>query len=324
MAISLSFLSTYLLLLVASFGVLAKGLLDPHFYDKVCPQALPVIKSIVEDAIKQEGRMGASLLRLHFHDCFVNGCDGSVLLDDTDTFIGEKNAAPNVNSLRGFEVIDRIKSALYYVCRGNIVSCADIVAVAARDSVVALGGPSYKVELGRRDARTASQAAANSSIPAPTLDFSGLVSNFASHGLTIQDLVLLSGAHTLGFARCTTFRARLYNETWTLDGSLASSLKYICPSESGDGDDNLAQLDSTPVKFDMVYYDWLLQRKGLLHSDQQLYKGDGSGSDGLVKFYSQNSNAFWEDFGVAMLRMGALSPLTGTDGEIRMDCRKVN
>jgi len=321
---SLSFLWTFLFLLAASFGMLAKGQLDPHFYDKVCPKALPTIKSIIEDAIKQEARMGASLVRLHFHDCFVNGCDGSVLLDDTTTFIGEKNAAPNMNSARGFEVIDRIKSAVNYVCSGNVVSCADIVAVAARDSIVALGGPWYQVQLGRRDARTASQAAANNSIPAPTLDFSGLISNFASHGLTMQDLVLLSGAHTLGFSRCTNFRDRLYNESCTLDASLASSLKSICPLPSGNGDNNLAALDGTPAKFDTVYYDWLLQRKGLLHSDQQLYKGDGSGSDGLVKYYSYHPGAFWEDFGGAMLRMGALSPLTGTNGEIRMNCREVN
>ncbi|KAJ4816973.1 Peroxidase [Rhynchospora pubera] len=321
---SLSFLSSYLILLSASFGVLAKGQLDPCFYDKVCPQALPTIKSIVEDAIKQEARMGASLLRLHFHDCFVNGCDGSILLDDTPTFTGEKNAAPNINSVRGFEVIDRIKSAVDSVCGGYVVSCADIVAVAARDSVVALGGPSYKVQLGRRDARTASQAAANNSIPAPTFDFARLLSNFESHGLSMQDLVLLSGAHTLGFARCTTFRDRLYNESCTLDSSLATSLKSICPLQTGVGDNNLSPLDGTPAKFDTVYYDWLLQRKGLLHSDQQLYKGDGSGSDGLVKYYSQNAGAFWEDFGSAMLRMGALSPLTGSNGEIRMNCRTVN
>ncbi|KAJ4764270.1 Peroxidase [Rhynchospora pubera] len=321
---SLSFLSSYLILLSASFGVLAKGQLDPCFYDKVCPQALPTIKSIVEDAIKQEARMGASLLRLHFHDCFVNGCDGSILLDDTPTFTGEKNAAPNINSVRGFEVIDRIKSAVDSVCGGYVVSCADIVAVAARDSVVALGGPSYKMQLGRRDARTASQAAANNSIPAPTFDFARLLSNFESHGLSMQDLVLLSGAHTLGFARCTTFRGRLYNESCTLDSSLATSLKSICPLQTGVGDNNLSPLDGTPAKFDTVYYDWLLQRKGLLHSDQQLYKGDGSGSDGLVKYYSQNAGAFWEDFGSAMLRMGALSPLTGSNGEIRMNCRTVN
>lgn len=62
-------------------------------------------------------------------------CDGSVLLDDAPNFIGEKNVPPNKNSSRGFEVIDEVKSAVEKVCPGT-VSCADIVATVARDSVV--------------------------------------------------------------------------------------------------------------------------------------------------------------------------------------------
>lgn len=46
--------------------------LCPNFYEKTCPQALPTIKHVVQQALQQEKRMGASLLRLHFHDCFVN------------------------------------------------------------------------------------------------------------------------------------------------------------------------------------------------------------------------------------------------------------
>ncbi|KAG4956886.1 hypothetical protein JHK82_042603 [Glycine max] len=78
-------------------------------------------------------RMGASLLRLHFHDFFVNGCDGSVLLDGGQD--SEKFATPNLNYARGFEVIDTIKSSVERACSG-VVSCADILAIAARDSVL--------------------------------------------------------------------------------------------------------------------------------------------------------------------------------------------
>lgn len=64
----------------------------------------------------------------------MQGCDGSILLDDTSKFAGEKNAKPNRNSARGFEVIDQIKSAVEAVCPG-VVSCADVLAIAAKDSV---------------------------------------------------------------------------------------------------------------------------------------------------------------------------------------------
>ncbi|KAL6902046.1 hypothetical protein ACP4OV_004922 [Aristida adscensionis] len=310
---------------LALLATTSSGQLDPRFYDHTCPQALATIKRLVQEAVAVEPRMGASLLRLHFHDCFVNGCDGSILLDDTPFFTGEKNAAPNANSVRGFDVIDRIKAAVNAACRGNVVSCADIVAVAARDS---LGGPSYDVPLGRRDARTASQAAANTSIPAPTFDLGRLVSSFASQGLSVQDLVALSGGHTLGFSRCANFRDRLYNETAALDGSLAASLRAVCPRAAGAGDDSLAPLDPTPARFDGSYYASLLRRRGVLHSDQKLFAGGGGlvggVTDPLVSFYAANPEAFRRDFAEAMVRMGGLSPLTGTSGEVRYNCRKVN
>ncbi|RZC65933.1 hypothetical protein C5167_009623 [Papaver somniferum] len=95
--------------------------------------------------------MGASLLRLHFHDCFVNGCDGSILLDDASNFTGEQNANPNQNSVRGFNVIDDIKTAVEKVCPG-VVSCADILTMAARKSVVLVSSTliSFMFSLRRR------------------------------------------------------------------------------------------------------------------------------------------------------------------------------
>lgn len=67
----------------------------------------------------------------YFILCY-QGCDGSVLLDGSE---GEKFARPNLNSARGYEVIDTIKTAVESAC-GGLVSCADILAIAARDSVV--------------------------------------------------------------------------------------------------------------------------------------------------------------------------------------------
>ncbi|XP_031492445.1 peroxidase P7-like [Nymphaea colorata] len=299
----------------------SRAQLTPDFYEDSCPDLLNIVQAQVEIAVQNEKRMGASLLRLFFHDCFVNGCDGSILLDDTPTLIGEKNAAPNANSVRGFEVIDVIKAAVEEACPG-VVSCADILAITAKDSVVQLGGPDWEVKLGRRDAMTASQAAANSSIPPPTSNLDQLISKYAAQGLSAQDMVALSGAHTIGQARCTTFRNHIYQET-NIDSFFANTRKPNCPGTPGQGDNNLAPLDiQTPTLFDNSYFVNLVAMKGLLHSDQELF--NGGSTDAIVQNYSQNPDAFIQDFITAMIKMGDINPLTGSDGEIRTNCRLVN
>ncbi|XP_074581407.1 peroxidase 4-like [Curcuma longa] len=313
----------------SSFAVLALVLLlgtssaqlSTNFYNSSCPSLFSTVRRVVQSAINNENRMGASLLRLFFHDCFVNGCDGSILLDDTSSFTGEKTANPNNNSVRGFDVVDSIKTAVENACSG-VVSCADILAITARDSVVILGGPTWDVKLGRRDSRTASLSAANRNIPPPTSSLSNLTSSFANQGLSTRDLVALSGAHTIGQARCISFRSRIYNDT-NIDSSFAQTRQSNCPRTSGSGDNSLAPLDlQTPTAFDNDYYANLVCRKGLLHSDQELY--NGGSTDSQVSSYSSSQSSFFSDFTAAMIRMGDISPLTGSDGEIRKNCRRVN
>ncbi|XP_073144535.1 peroxidase 4-like [Henckelia pumila] len=311
-----------LLVMVAfSMGGVSAQLSTGH-YTYSCPKVFEAVESVVQSAVAKERRMGASLLRLHFHDCFVQGCDGSILLDDTSSFTGEKTAIPNNNSVRGFNVIDDIKSKVESVCPG-VVSCADILAIAARDSVVQLGGPNWDVKVGRKDSLTASLSAANSGvIPPPTSTVSNLVNRFQARGLSAKDMVVLSGAHTIGQARCTSFRNRIYNET-NIDPSFSRTRQSNCPSRNGVGDNNLAPLDlKTPTTFDNNYYKHLLVKKGLLHSDQILY--NGGSTDSLVETYSKNPKAFSDDFVAAMIRMGDISPLTGSNGQIRKNCRRVN
>ncbi|XP_078181286.1 peroxidase P7-like [Carex rostrata] len=295
--------------------------LSPDYYSYSCPILLPTVRSVVLSAIAKEPRIGASLLRLFFHDCFVNGCDASILLDDTPTFIGEKTAKANNNSARGFEVIDQIKSAVEQVCPA-VVSCADILAISARDSVVLLGGPNWEVKLGRRDSKTASRAAVKKFIPAPSFSLGNLISNFSVHGFSTKDLVALTGAHTIGLARCANFRSHIYNDS-NIDATLSTARKTICPRKSGSGDNNLAPLDpETTMLFDNYFFKNILISKGLLHSDMELLNTTYTAS--LVKIYSRDSVAFFGDFVAGMIKMGDVRPLTGSKGEIRLNCRKKN
>ncbi|KAK4489695.1 hypothetical protein RD792_000329, partial [Penstemon davidsonii] len=120
------------------------------------------------------------------------GCDGSILLDNNGTIQSEKDAAPNTNSTRGFDVVDNIKTAVENSCPG-VVSCADILALSAESSVSLAGGPSWNVLLGRRDSTTANQAGANASIPAPFESLNNITAKFSAVGLNVTDLVALSG-----------------------------------------------------------------------------------------------------------------------------------
>ncbi|KAI3890395.1 hypothetical protein MKX03_028217 [Papaver bracteatum] len=313
---------SYFLLIVVvlvSVAVPSADALSTTFYHKVCPKALPTIKKVVNDAVNREGRMGASLLRLHFHDCFVNGCDGSVLLDSTSTIDGEKTAFGNNNSLRGFEVVDRIKADVDKVCGAQVVSCADILAVAARDSVVQLGGQTWKVELGRRDSTTASRTDANNALPAPFMDLPALKTSFQNAGLDETDLVALSGGHAIGFSQCNNFKNRIYNES-NIDPLFARNRKLTCPPSGGDT--RLAPFDPTAVKFDTLYFKNLVKGRGLLHSDQALF--NGVSTDALVKKYSTHAGAFAADFGKSMIKMGRNKPLEGKAGQIRVNCRRIN
>ncbi|KAI3874596.1 hypothetical protein MKX03_035117 [Papaver bracteatum] len=263
--------------------------------------------------------MGASLLRLHFADCFVNGCDGSVLLADKDNFIGERTAFQNNNSLRGFEVIDRIKADINRFCPINVVSCADILAVAARDSVVALGGPSYKVELGRKDAVTASWTDANTNLPAPSQNINELLTSFQNKDLNLQDLVVLSAAHTIGEARCVNFRDRIYNDT-NIDPKFVLERRLLCPPVGGDS--ITVGLDGKQFNFDVTYFNDLLAKRGLLHSHQELLKSIDA--DRLVKRYSFSPEKFMTDFGDSMIKMSNLKPPPGARSQIRTRCYRTN
>ncbi|KAK2657113.1 hypothetical protein Ddye_010165 [Dipteronia dyeriana] len=303
------------------------GYLYPQFYDHSCPNAQQIVKSVVAKAVAKETRMAASLLRLHFHDCFVKGCDASILLDSRGSIISEKRSNPNRNSARGFEVIDDIKSALEKECP-NTVSCADIMALSARDSTVLTGGPSWEVPLGRRDSKSASLSGSNSNIPAPNNTFQTILTKFKLQGLNVVDLVALSGSHTIGNSRCVSFRQRLYNQSGngqpdsSLDQSYAAQLRARCPRSGGD--QNLFFLDFvSPTKFDNSYFKLLLASKGLLNSDQVLFTKNEASME-LVKKYAYNNELFFEQFAASMVKMGNISPSTGSKGEIRKYCRKIN
>lgn len=322
------YISVNVVSIVFAFLQCTSAQLSPTFYQTTCPNVTTIVGQVIQQALQNDSRIAASLLRMHFHDCFVNGCDGSVLLDDTANFTGEKTAGPNNNSLRGFDVVDNIKSAVESACNG-IVSCADILAIAAEQSVILSGGPSWSVQLGRRDSTTANATLPNTALPAPTDNLSVITTKFQAVGLSVTDVVALSGGHTIGRARCTVFISRLYNFSGTgnpdptLNSSYLSTLQSTCP-QNGNGS-TITPLDpGTQDTFDNNYFVNLQNQMGLLQSDQELLSTSGASTISIVNDYTSSQTHFFSNFSNSMINMGNISPLTGTSGEIRLNCRKVN
>ncbi|PNX76328.1 peroxidase 3-like protein [Trifolium pratense] len=312
--------------LIAIIGA-ANAQLQLGFYAKSCPKAEKIVLKYVHKHIPNAPSLAAALIRLHFHDCFVRGCDASVLLNATQSNPqAEKNSFPNL-TLRGFEFIDKIKSLIEAECPG-VVSCADILTLSARDSIHAVGGPFWNVPTGRRDGVRSKAADVFLGLPAPFHNVSTLLTLFGNVGLDANDLVLLSGAHTIGISHCASVSNRLYNFTGKLDqdpdldSAYAKNLKtFKCKSIS----DQTTVLEMDPGSrntFDLGYYKQVVKRRGLFESDAALLKSSTTRS--IVAQHLQSTKKFFVEFAKSMEKMGRINVKVGTEGEIRKHCAFVN
>ncbi|KAM5550439.1 peroxidase 44-like [Rosa sericea] len=313
MRIETSFLAFFFLL------PLAVADLRVGFYSATCPKAEQIVQQVVQKKFSSDRSITAALLRMHFHDCFVRGCDASILIDSTKKKASEKTAGPNL-TVRGFEVIDEAKKALEAACPST-VSCADIITLATRDSVVLAGGPSYNSPTGRRDGLVSNPNDVN--LPGPSFSVSQALQSFTAKGMTLNDMVTLLGAHTVGVAHCSFFEDRLSNFQGTgspdpsMDPALVTKLKKIC----GGPNDPTAFLDqNTSFAFDNQFYNQVNLKRGMMQIDQEL--GVDKSTAGIVSGFASNGGRFSQSFATAMLKMGSLQD--GNAGEIRKNCRAFN
>lgn len=323
------------LILSPSFMSAALAQTQIGFYDLSCPLAESIVRSTVRIHTQSDITIAAGLVRMHFHDCFVRGCDGSVLISGPNA----ERAAPANQGLRGFEVIDDAKAKIEAVCPG-VVSCADILALAARDAVYLSKGSSWRVPLGRRDGRV-SFAGDALNMPSPTDSILILKQKFAAKGLSAKDLVLLTGAHTIGQTDCRFFSYRLYDysETSQSDPSMNSDfvreLKGQCP-DNGDGSTKVALDRGSQTTFDTSFFKNVNNGFGVLESDQRLMSDDTT-ADYVRRYGGIQSggirgiiggllgSSFDSAFASSMVKMSNIEvKVDDDDGEIREVCSTFN
>ncbi|GJN10509.1 hypothetical protein PR202_ga28608 [Eleusine coracana subsp. coracana] len=289
-------LAAALLLVVvtaAGSAAVCSAQLRRNYYAGVCPNVESIVRAAVAGKVKQTFTTVGATVRLFFHDCFVEGCDASVIVASTANNTAEKDH-PNNLSLAGdgFDAVIRAKAAVDAVpqCR-NKVSCADILAMATRDAIALAGGPSYAVELGRLDGLRSTASSVNGKLPAPFFNLDQLTAVFALNGLSQADMIALSAGHTVGLAHCGTFSGRISGPSSdpTMNPSYAAQLRSQCPANV---DPRVAVFmdPATPVAFDNQYFKNLQGGKGLLASDQVLYSDPRSRP--TVDAWARNSVAF--------------------------------
>lgn len=298
-----------------------------NYYAKSCPQVEQIVGSITSQKFKEAPVSAPATIRLFFHDCFVEGCDASILIATKpgSKILAEKDADDNKDlRTEGFDTIMRAKSLVETKCPA-VVSCADILAIAARDFVHLAGGPYYQVKKGRWDGKISMANRVPYNLPHANSTVDQMIKLFSSKGLSVQDLVVLSGAHTIGFAHCKHFVGRLYDYKGTkqpdpsIDPRLLKALKMSCPHVGGNSD-IVAPFDvTTPFLFDHAYYANLESKLGLLASDQGLFLDPRTKP--LIQSFGQDKSKFFQAFAAAMDKMGSIGVKRGSrHGEKRKDC----
>ncbi|CAH8300443.1 unnamed protein product [Eruca vesicaria subsp. sativa] len=312
------------LIILLFFSLLASATesrLSTDFYSKSCPRFLDIVRDTITTKQITTPTTAAAALRLFFHDCFPNGCDASVLVSSTAFATAERDSSINLSLPGdGFDVVTRAKTALELACP-NTVSCSDILAVAARDLLVTVGGPYYEVSLGRRDSRVSKSSLLRAdSLPLPSSPISKLVEQFTSRGFSVQEMVALSGAHTIGFSHCKEFTDRVNGTGY--NPRFADALRKACSNYKNDPTMSVFNDVMTPNKFDNMYFQNIPKGLGLLESDHGLYSDPRTRP--FVELYARDQGRFFKDFARAMQKLSVYGVLTGRRGEIRRRCDAIN
>lgn len=328
MAFQLNHILLLCLPLLTFFPSTIESKLTPNYYQKTCPKFPQIVRQIAQDKQSAAPTTAAATLRLFFHDCLVEGCDASILVASNTFNRAERDADINLAlSGDGFDLVTRVKIALELECPG-IVSCADILATAARELITIEGGPFYPVKLGRKDGFVSKADQVEGNLPRPTMPLSQIIALFGSKKFSVQEMVALVGSHTIGFSHCKQFSNRIFNFSKksqvdpAYNPKYAEGLRKLCANYTKDPSMSAFNDVMTPMTFDNMYYKNLQRGMGLLASDQALAVDERTKP--YVDLYAANQTKFFEDFAHVMEKLSVHKVKTGRKGEVRRRCDAFN
>ncbi|KAM0962561.1 hypothetical protein ACFX13_022088 [Malus domestica] len=313
-------------LFVFSIWVEGQGL-SYNFYENSCPQVEAIVRAAIQPTFLTDPTSPAAFLRLMFHDCQVQGCDASILVDPNANVVPSEMAAGKNFGIRKRESINILKSMVELQCPQQ-VSCADILVLAAREAVVVSGGPQIKVALGRRDSPFApSYKLADSLLPSPTIGVDGMLQLFAKKGMTVEESVAIMGAHTLGVTHCLNILNRLNqaDEGGQVQGmtpGFEAFLRLNCPQGSLTSNTSFVLNDPTTLTFDNHYYNNVIGGHGVLRIDAEMVMDPRTAM--VVERFAANQDDFFQAFSSAFVKLSNSGVLTGNQGVVRKSCNAID
>ncbi|KAF7819630.1 peroxidase 31 [Senna tora] len=191
-----------------------------------------------------------------------------------------------------------------------------------------VGGPHYEVFLGRNDARVSKASSLDGRLPKPSMSMSEIVEMFTSKGFSVEEMVALSGAHTIGFSHCSEISKEIYNNSkypqydTEFNPRFAQGLQRACADYKKNPTLSVFNDIMTPNKFDNVYFQNLPKGLGVLKSDRGLYSDPRTRA--FVDEFAADQNKFFRVFAQAMQKLSLMGVQTGRKGEIRRRCDQIN
>ncbi|KAL4184915.1 hypothetical protein AMTRI_Chr10g3420 [Amborella trichopoda] len=314
-----------LLFLLVNFLTLGSGgSLSYDFYNTSCPDVEDVVRETLAPIFLTHPTAPAALLRLMFHDCQVQGCDASILLDTDHPRISSEMISSKNFGIKHRESIVIVKEAVESVCP-NQVSCADIIVLAARESVAVSGGPYVEVALGRRDSTITDATLADTFLPSANVGVDEALRILTAKGLNLEESVAILGAHTLGATHCVNIMNRLYGPK--ADTGIVLDFKMLlqlnCPlGVTLASNATFVANDPTSLAFDNQFYQQILTGRGLLSVDSEMQHS--AFTSPLVARFADHQDYFFRVFSSAFLKLSSYQVLTGNHGQIRKWCDRVN
>ncbi|KAK6284545.1 hypothetical protein POUND7_003497 [Theobroma cacao] len=281
--------------------------LEYDFYRETCPEADKIIRAKVHQLFKIKASLAPALLRLAFHDCFIESGGPFYPLntgrrDSTASFSDSAtNELPSPHA-------DLSETLASFSSRG----------FDERETVTLLGAHSIGV-IHCKFFQNRLYNFGGTDEPDPTLD-SEILEQMRSkcpknHSSSSPAAPPFSDGSPMKAPRSPS----LYNSLSSAVPPSTSFDKLLSSSPKDQG--TVMTYGGTGADFGTVYYRSLLQGKGILYADQQLMAGEETGL--WVRAYASDASLYQRDFALAMMKLSNLHVLTAPRGQIRLNCSRV-